>query len=273
MNLKEKTMSKLSKLNFVLLIVLLIAVFLKPTVENTKTPVVPIVTILPPAQLPVQPVITLERGSVEVKELEINPKRTVFLIGEVAENALVLAAKIKELSDANSSLPIYLVITSPGGSVITGATLLSAIELSKAPVYTICRTMCASMAAITLQYGTKRYATDKTLIMYHPASMSTDGNINEIYSEVVAIKNYVNRIELTVAKKMGLTYDEYQVQSARNIWVDSREGIDHKYIDEIVDIKVKKEKTSLFESDENMKQMNEPIKDDKLKDALKRIKW
>lgn len=65
------------------------------------------------------------------KTLNVNADRTILITGPIAENVMVAAPVVEELSD-ESKEPIYLIINSLGGSVETGLVLISAIRVAKA---------------------------------------------------------------------------------------------------------------------------------------------
>ena len=77
--------------------------------------------------------------------------RIVWITGEVEDNGMNnAAASLLFLNNQSEVEPIYLYINSPGGSVHSGEVLINVMRHIKAPVYTICVGMAASMAAVIL---------------------------------------------------------------------------------------------------------------------------
>lgn len=217
---------------------------IKTKVDNTTVVSVPIIT--KPNNIDVDS--SLPTNDRKLKVVEVDSDRVIELIGEVGDNVYPLIQKIQQLN-RDSSAPIYMLITSPGGSILSGTSLLATMQQSKAPIYTVCQTICASMAAMTLEYGKKRYMTDMSLLMFHPGSMNADGDIDRIYSETKAIKEFFNVVEFQVAKNMNLTFDQYKNLSGQQIWVSSQDALDKHYIDEVIDFRVKRnglDRESLF---------------------------
>jgi ATP-dependent protease ClpP protease subunit len=172
-------------------------------------------------------------GSKKTDQLLLPPSRTLLLQGVVSENALYAAERINELQKESND-PIYLVLIGPGGSVMTGSTLVSAMQASKAPVYTICTTICASMDAVIHQYGKKRFVTGKTILMFHPASASTDGDVDRMYSYSAFTKSYVKTLESDIANRWGVTFDQYKAKTAVELWISAEDAVQSNIADQLV---------------------------------------
>lgn len=138
------------------------------------------------------------KATKKIKALRLDSGRTINLFGPIANNAHQAAAMIRTMSSISKD-PIYLVLYSPGGSVIDGAALISTMQASIAPVYTICYSFCASMAAMIHQYVVQRYMTDRSILMFHPASFGTSGEVDKVFSQTRTIQRYINKIEMEVS--------------------------------------------------------------------------
>lgn len=174
----------------------------------------------------------------QIKQLNIDRNRTLLLAGEVGPNAIDIALTITELNSISND-PIYLIIDSPGGNVLDGAMLISAIQSSEAPVYTICHRFCASMGAMILEYGKERYAIDRSIIMFHEAAGMFQGTFDKVSSRFVAINRYVNKLEKEVSERIGMSFDEYKSRTTSEIWIDSEDAVSENIIDSIVYISFK----------------------------------
>lgn len=100
-----------------------------------------------------------------------NPDRTVYLRGPVADNALTIATNIEKLSRAGSQ-PIDMIINSPGGSIITGLQIISAMEVAKQRGITIrcfVPMLAASMGFQVFAHCSERYVLEQSLLLWHPA--------------------------------------------------------------------------------------------------------
>jgi ATP-dependent Clp protease protease subunit len=172
-------------------------------------------------------------SDIKVKSLTLSSDRVVPLIGEIGSNSLMVASNIQRLA-ALSKAPIFLVINSPGGSVVDGASILSAMKGSRAPVYTVCLQLCASMAFITFEYGVKRYAVDSSVLMSHPASGGARGELDKMVSQLTMIQKYVDEMNKEVARKSNVSFEELKRRSSVEMWLSGKDAVLQGYADEVV---------------------------------------
>ena len=179
-----------------------------------------------------------------------NPDRVVVVSGSIGENASNIAQTINALNK-ESLEPIWVLINSGGGSVIDGAAVVSAIESSKAPVYTVCMVECASMAFIIHQYGTKRYAQDRAILMSHPASGGAMGEVDKMVSRLTTIQRYVDKFNAEIAARAKMDYNEFKLRSSNEMWFDAQDGMKLGFVDGLTSINLENTQYSdqLFNSD------------------------
>ena len=264
--------SKRVKIMLGLLLVAAIAFFLKHGGETEKSPQ----KVVPQKKVPYIKEDVFDTQNYDkkvIKSFELDPFRTIFITGEIGNNAINAALAIENLNKKGKE-PINLVVTSPGGSVVAGAVLLSAMEASQAKVNVICKAFCASMAAIILQYGEKRLATDRTILMYHPAYAGTEGDVDRMHSHISMIKDYINKMEATVADRMGMSFEYYKELTANELWIDSEDAKNKGYIDDLVSLEEKESDNTVLifqhiEEDPDQKAFN---KDEQKINKLN-IKW
>lgn len=168
-----------------------------------------------------------------IHTLSLNPDRTLSIFGEVNYSTESLAADITRLSK-KSKEPIVILIDSPGGSVFSGEKVVSAMEASRADVYTVCVGMCASMAAIIHQYGTKRLATDRSVLMFHDASGMLGGRVSEMLSLLSLIKRKLEKTNHYIANRAKMPYAEFIALEANNFWIDSEDAMEKNLVDDLV---------------------------------------
>ena len=181
---------------------------------------------------------TVTENKKDILRLTVDSKRVVTLHSEVSYYSMKEATeKLKQL-EKESNEPIILDIDSPGGSVIDGGTLISQMEASKAPVYTVCRRLCASMGAMIHSYGHKRYSLDRALLMYHPATGGVDGQIPNMLSLLKTIQRYIDKMNFNVINRSGgkLSREEFESLVAYEIWIDSEDALQKGLIDGIVNL-------------------------------------
>lgn len=98
-----------------------------------------------------------DMNDIEERRLIINAEIDDSVIDTIVYHILRYNRLDKGLSKENRK-PILLYLNSPGGSIYPGYGLISAIESSITPIYTINQGMCASMAFLIFLAGTKRFS-------------------------------------------------------------------------------------------------------------------
>jgi ATP-dependent Clp protease protease subunit len=174
---------------------------------------------------------------VVIHKLQINPKRVLVLAGEVNSSIKSLIIKANILDQEEVS-PIYVIIDSPGGSVFDGSAFTSTLKTIKSPVYTICAGMCASMAAVIHQEGTKRFMTESSVLMFHPASGGAQGTLDLMQNELTFFKTIVYRMERRVSTRWKISMDEYKQITQNELWLTSWDALDRGITDDIVYLNV-----------------------------------
>jgi len=174
-----------------------------------------------------------------INKISVSTNRVVYF-NEIFDFYSVQNAveQLKKPEAQDSTTPIYLLIDSPGGSVLDGATLISQIEASKAPVYTVCTRLCASMAAMTHSYGVKRFALDRAILMYHPASLGAQGQLNNMISLLGTLQRYIDKMNANVVSRSKLSKDTYEHMIAYEHWVDAEDALKEGLIDGIISLNV-----------------------------------
>lgn len=166
-------------------------------------------------------------------EYDLSGNRIVYVIGEIGEsNSAEIAKHLLEMG--KDSRPITIIINSPGGSVIDGASIISAIEVAKGPVNTICTQLCASMAAIIHSYGTNRLMLNRSLVMYHPATGSVSGEVDKMSSRLGTLKRYIDKMDDNIAKRAGLSLEEFRHMYEVELWLDAEDAVSRRFADHVV---------------------------------------
>lgn len=182
--------------------------------------------------------------------LEASNDETLFLFGEVEDvNSESISQSIISLNKEKSKKPIILVIDSPGGAVFAGSKIISAIEASKRPVYTVCYGICASMAAMVHQYGTKRLMTNRSVLMFHNASGGAQGEVNQMLSQLHFIDKFCAKMDGYIAERAGMNFTEFSNLLNSQIWIDSEDSLNQRFSDQTVSLNlsnIKKEVLTPF---------------------------
>lgn len=237
----------ISKRSLLVLVVPLTAIFALTAVYRTDSKVVPVIVqpettdVLKTEKPPVE-----DRGSSSSKTItsvNLSASNTVVLIGEIRGNGSSVAQEIIEKSKTAKSL--YLVINSPGGSVLDGALIISAMQSSRIPINTVCLQICASMAAIIHQYGTQRMQVDRSILMFHDAAGSLQGYFPHMRSRLEMLDRYITKMQQDISRRTGMPLAEFLDAQHREFWIDAEDALQRKFTDKLVAVQFE---SSLLES-------------------------
>lgn len=163
--------------------------------------------------------------------------RIVWITGEVEDNGMNnAAASLLLLNNQSEVEPIYLYINSPGGSVHSGEVLINVMRHIKAPVYTICVGMAASMGAVILSCGEKghRYCMPYSDVMLHQVSSGTSGNIQDQRVSLQYSENLNRRLMTVLAENCGKSYKQILKDTTRDLWLSPEEAVAYGVVDHIL---------------------------------------
>ncbi len=194
--------------------------------------------------------------SAVTRTLELDDHNTLTLFDEVrAENSEKIANDIDNLNKFGGSGPIYLLLDSPGGSVISGAKVVNAIEASRRPVHTVCVTICASMAAVIHSYGHKRLAMNRSILMYHDASGGFRGEFPSIKSLFETIERYVEKFDTNIVARSKIDRLTFEKLQGIDLWIDSEDALSKGLVDELVFVNT----SGLAVSEETLKSKKDKV--------------
>ena len=157
---------------------------------------------------------------------DLMSKRTIYLNGEINdEAALSIITQLHYLED-NSQEPITLVINSPGGSVSAGLAIYDVMQALSCPVTT---------AALVLAAGTKgrRYASPNSRVMIHQPLGMAQGQASDIQIAAENIQRTKYKLAERLAVHSGHTVQDIQQDCERDSWMDSSEALRYGLIDHI----------------------------------------
>ncbi len=131
----------------------------------------------------------------------------------VSGTADYVCDRIDYFNNMDRTKPIFIVINnSPGGSVMQGYRILKAVETSDAPVHVVVKSFAASMAATIATLAPHSYAYPNAIILHHQMSSSASGNMTDIEQEVKTMQEWERRLADPIAKKMGITLEEFKAR-------------------------------------------------------------
>ena len=175
------------------------------------------------------------------KDIVLTSENTVTLRGPVTASSVgevmhELSA-VSQLGEASD--PIYLVLNTPGGSVMAGVDLMNYINTLRRPVHSIA-IYAASMGFHILQSSPTRFITELGTIMSHRANGSTGGDIpQQVDSRLNYIKSLLEKMdEKVVSRTAGKHTKESYAELIRDeYWGVGDNAIKDGFADEVANLK------------------------------------
>jgi ATP-dependent Clp protease protease subunit len=163
--------------------------------------------------------------------------RIIFLgtpINDQVANIIQAQLLFLESTDASKDIQIY--INSPGGSVYAGLGIYDTMQFIKPDVATINTGIAASMGAVLLCAGTdgKRSGLPHSRVMIHQPMGGAQGQSDDIQITAQQIVKLKEELYEIIAKHTGKGYEEIYEDGDRDFWMDAKEALDYKMIDEIL---------------------------------------
>lgn len=209
-----------------------------------------------PTQTTAAPTPTNSESGTTLAVLKVaaSAEQIILLNAEVSEESVDII--IQQLNGTAAGRKVYLIITSPGGSVIAGAKLIAYMRSSAVQVDTVCTELCASMAFHIFEAGKKRYMTDKSFLMGHSASGGAQGTLPNMLSMLQALNLLVERMDASIAKRAGIPIEKFQVMMLRNLWIESVDAVNTGLADGIIHLTYKASPGELFDVDGELRKRN-----------------
>lgn len=155
----------------------------------------------------------------------------------------IIVSQLLYLEAEDSNEPIYMYISSPGGSVMAGLAILDTMELINAPVYTYAMGMVASMAAVLFACGEKghRYIMPNAEVMIHQPLGGASGQASDIEIQANHILNLKKRLYKILAKATKQHVKTIEKQSDRDNYFEAFEAIKFGLADKVLEKTIKKD--------------------------------
>ena len=160
--------------------------------------------------------------------------RIVYLSGVIDANvANNIIAQLLYLDYLNHE-DIYLYINSNGGSVIDGLAIIDTMEYINSNVNTVVVGTAASMGAVILACGNKRYGLKHARVMIHQMYGGIQGTMMDMdisYKNFLDIKQSLTSL---LALKTHKKIKTIEKDCERDNWMSITEAINYGLIDEVL---------------------------------------
>lgn len=146
--------------------------------------------------------------------------------------------KYKKLA-ANKSLakatpaPIYLHITSFGGSLLACFRAIDAIKRSEVPIYTVIDGYAASAGTLMSVVGKKRFMTPSSYMLIHQLSSGSVGKFWEIKDDFANCETWMNDIFKIYIENTNLTKEQLEEYLSHDLWWKASKCLETGLIDEV----------------------------------------
>jgi len=153
-------------------------------------------------------------------------------------SANVIIAQLLFLESENPNKEISFYIQSPGGEVSAGLAILDTMKYIKSPVSTIAVGLAASMGAVLLAAGDKRFALPHTDIMIHQPLGGAQGQITDMEIQLkqgLKAKKVLTELLAQYTKK---PVETLLADMERDNYMTAAEAKEYGLIDEILEKKI-----------------------------------
>lgn len=182
----------------------------------------------------------LEERQLNVTQMDVFSRllmeRIIWVAGEVNENmAIVTQAQLMFL-DSIGNTDITMHISSPGGSVSAGLSMVDVMDYIKSDIRTINTGIAASMGSVLLGAGTKgkRGSLKNSRTMLHQSSGGFRGNIQDAEIDMVEWKKINDTLFELLGKYCNKSSGKVMKDASRDLWLSAEECKSYGLIDEIV---------------------------------------
>jgi ATP-dependent Clp protease, protease subunit len=165
--------------------------------------------------------------------------RTVLMFGVVSDaSASDLARRLIAL-DADSSAPIDMLVSSPGGHLESGDAVHDIVRFISAPVNMI-GTGWVGSAATHLYLAVpkeRRFCLPNTRFLIHQPSGGAGGQATDIAIHAQEILKARERIAKTIARETGRPLDSVLIDIERDRWLSAQEAVEYGLVGRIIEHK------------------------------------
>ena len=174
----------------------------------------------------------------EIKVLNLTSENTISLTTKFTgrSTAQVVLQAYKLDSELPKGKPIYLVLNTPGGSVIAGLNMFSLLKALGRPIHTV-TVFAASMGFQTVQNLGKRYILPSGVLMSHLASGGMRGTLPGSANEKLRFwTKFITDMDVIAANrtKGKWTLKQYQDRIKTEYWVAGKDAVKDGFADEVV---------------------------------------
>lgn len=162
-------------------------------------------------------------------------ERIIFVQGEVNSTmANLIVAQLLFLESENPEKDINLYIDSPGGSVDAGFAIIDTMNHIKPNVNTCVNGMAASMGAMILSFGAKRFVQPNARVMIHQPLGGAQGQATDILINAKQIEKMKAKLITQLSENCGRDRELVAADCERDYWMDAEEAVEYGIAHEVM---------------------------------------
>lgn len=164
--------------------------------------------------------------------------RILFLNGPITTDYMnIMIAQLLFLESVDSKKDISLLISSPGGSVNAGFSLINTMEYISCDVSTTVVGMAASMGSVILACGTKgkRLGLKNSRVMIHQISSNYEGTLKDLEISLKETQRVKQELYSELANHTGKSFEQIEIDCDRDYWMTTQEAVEYGIIDKILE--------------------------------------
>lgn len=152
--------------------------------------------------------------------------RTIFFDHEInEESATQLRATLMSLHAENKTLPIRLMLGSPGGGLYESLAIYDTIKMIPNEVIAICSGKVMSGGILILLACDKRYSTPNTTFMIHHGHTTMSGNVIELQEQINEVASLNQKMLDTIVKTTKITRDQLDQFLVKDHYLNAQEAV------------------------------------------------
>jgi ATP-dependent Clp protease protease subunit len=183
----------------------------------------------------------LEQREMRFSQLDVFSRllvdRQLFLSGVVNQNmADITQAQLLFLESLDPNRDVTILLSSPGGSVMSGLSITDTMDYIKPDVACINLGLAASMGSVILSSSCKgkRSSLISSRVMLHHVSSGTSGVIDSQRVTLMESEKFNYLLFRKLSKNCGKTFEEVHDDCMQDKWLNSQEALEYGLIDEII---------------------------------------
>jgi len=162
--------------------------------------------------------------------------RTVLVFGTITDTLAAETVRKLLALDAESSAPITMIVSSPGGHLESGDAIHDVVRFVSSPVNMI-GTGWVGSAATHLYLGApseRRFCLPQTRFLIHQPSGGAGGPASDIAIQAVEIIKARERIAQVIARETGQPLGRVLKDIERDLWMPTEEALSYGLVSRII---------------------------------------